>query len=83
MLVLSRKEGESVTIDGNITVTVFRLAGGRVRLGIEAPKDVSILRSELPQWSMDPLDTAACVRVGQVAEATPCMTSTVGASTVG
>ncbi len=51
MLVLSRKEGESLTIDGRITVTVTKLAGGKVRLGIEAPKEVTILRSELPQWT--------------------------------
>lgn len=65
MLVLSRKEGESVMIGGNIAVTVIRLAGGRVRLGIAAPKEVSILRSELPQWPMAPLGTPACEEKGE------------------
>ena len=46
MLVLSRKVGESLYIDGNIEVTVVKLVGGRVRLGIKAPNDVSILWSE-------------------------------------
>lgn len=47
MLVLSRKLGESIIIDNNITVTVVELCGSRVRLGIEAPQEVPIRRSEL------------------------------------
>jgi carbon storage regulator len=47
MLVLSRKNGESIVIDGTITVTVLAFTGNVVRLGIEAPKEISILRSEL------------------------------------
>jgi carbon storage regulator len=47
MLVLSRKSGEQIQIDGNITVTVLGIEGRRIRLGIEAPKEVPILRSEL------------------------------------
>jgi carbon storage regulator len=47
MLVLSRKENESIVIDGNITITVVKIGGDRIRLGIEAPQDVPILRSEL------------------------------------
>jgi carbon storage regulator len=47
MLVLSRKEGERLVIDGNIVVTVVRLAGGKVRLGIEAPANVLVRREEL------------------------------------
>lgn len=78
MLVLSRKEGESVTIDGHITVTVIRLAGGRVRLGIEAPKDISILRSELPQWPMAPLGTPAGAESSEFAGMSPCTASSVG-----
>ncbi|REJ69687.1 MAG: carbon storage regulator [Planctomycetota bacterium] len=48
MLVLSRKLGETVEIDGGITVTVTRIGAGRVQLGIEAPQDVAIWRSEVP-----------------------------------
>jgi carbon storage regulator len=47
MLVLSRKYGESIVIDGGITVTVFKVKGNAVQIGIDAPKEVSIRRSEL------------------------------------
>ena len=47
MLVLSRKVGEKLVIDGNITVVVVRIQGNRITLGIEAPSDVKILRGEL------------------------------------
>jgi len=47
MLVLSRRQGEKIVIDGCITVVVSQLKGGRVRIAIEAPPEVSILRGEL------------------------------------
>jgi carbon storage regulator len=47
MLVLSRKEDESIVIDGRIKVTVVRIQGHQIRLGIEAPAEVGVLRSEL------------------------------------
>ena len=47
MLVLSRKENESVVIDGDIKVTVLEIKRGKIRLGIEAPQAVPICRSEL------------------------------------
>lgn len=47
MLILQRKEGQSLLIGENITVSVVSVDGGRVRLAISAPDDVSILRSEL------------------------------------
>jgi len=47
MLVLSRKVGEKLVIDGNITVEVVRIQGNRITLGVTAPSDVKILRSEL------------------------------------
>lgn len=47
MLVLSRKLGETITIGGNIVITVVDIDRGKIRLGIEAPKDVPILRGEL------------------------------------
>lgn len=48
MLVLSRKRGESIIIaDGLITVTVLEIHGRQVRLGIEAPRDISVVREEL------------------------------------
>ncbi|MCP4783126.1 MAG: carbon storage regulator [Fuerstiella sp.] len=47
MLVLSRKPGESIQIDDNIFVTVSEVKGGRVRLSIEAPRTVRIMRQEV------------------------------------
>jgi carbon storage regulator len=51
MLVLSRKPGEKILIDNSITVTILSAEGGRVRIGVEAPDDVRILRNELAFWS--------------------------------
>jgi len=47
MLVLSRKIGESIQIEGGIRVTVTEVRGGRVRLSIEAPSNVRVLRKEI------------------------------------
>jgi carbon storage regulator len=47
MLVLSRKESERIKLGESIVVTVIRVAGDCVRLGIEAPSDVLVLREEL------------------------------------
>jgi len=47
MLVLTRKLNESIIIDGGITVTITAIDRNRVRIGISAPRDVSIQREEL------------------------------------
>jgi carbon storage regulator len=47
MLVLSRKSGERIKIGDNVWITVVEVKRGVVRLGIEAPRDVSVMRSEL------------------------------------
>ena len=47
MLILTRKVGESIVIDGRIVMTITRLEGDTVRVGIEAPSDVPIHRSEV------------------------------------
>lgn len=44
ILVLTRKLGEAIQIGGNIKVTVVRLQGGAVRIGVEAPNEVPIRR---------------------------------------
>lgn len=49
MLVLSRRPGDAVVIDGDIRVVVLEDEGGTVRLGIEAPPEVDILREEIVQ----------------------------------
>ena len=47
MLVMTRKVGERIVIGDNVVVTVVRIAGGLVRLGIEAPSGYTIVRREL------------------------------------
>jgi carbon storage regulator len=47
MLVLSRKLHEKIIINGNIVVEVTAIAGSKVRIGIDAPPDVRIVRAEL------------------------------------
>jgi len=47
MLVLSRKANESIIIGGNIRVLVVEVSGTHVKLGIEAPREVTINRSEI------------------------------------
>lgn len=47
MLVLSRKAGEAIVLGGNITVYVLGVEGDRVKLGVDAPPEVLVLRSEL------------------------------------
>lgn len=49
MLVLSRKLGESFVIGNQITVKVVRVDGNTVRLGIEAPREVAVHRTEIVQ----------------------------------
>jgi carbon storage regulator len=47
MLVLSRRRGEKITIGPDIIVSVERVVDGEVRIGIDAPKELLILRTEL------------------------------------
>jgi len=47
MLVLSRKKNESIVINDDIVVMVVEVRGDKVRLGIEAPKEVTVHRSEV------------------------------------
>jgi len=47
MLVLSRKKNESIIINDNVVVTVIDVRGDKVRIGIEAPRDVSVHRQEI------------------------------------
>lgn len=47
MLVLSRKPSDSVVIDHQVKITVLEIRGSQVRLGIEAPQGITILRAEL------------------------------------
>jgi len=59
MLVLSRKPGEKILIGDNVSVTIVRIGPNTVRIGIEAPRNMNIVREELcePAGTFDiPLD---------------------------
>ncbi len=55
MLILSRKVGEELRIGDGTTVVVQAITGGRVRLGVLAPREVSVLRGELSPLAADSL----------------------------
>jgi carbon storage regulator len=50
MLVLSRREQERIRLGESIIVTILRISGERVRIGIEAPPEVAVVRDELPPY---------------------------------
>ena len=56
MLVLSRRPGEEIRIDSCITVTVIEVQGNRVRIGIQAPEEVPIIRAELNDFLTLPVN---------------------------
>ena len=56
MLVLSRHVSEKIHIGSEITITVVRIAGDKVRIGIDAPPELNILRDELVPNSKDDLE---------------------------
>ena len=59
MLVLSRKASERIRLGDSIVVTIVRVSGDKVRLGIEAPPDVLVLRDELkPHVQNKPAEAA-------------------------
>jgi carbon storage regulator len=47
MLVLSRKLNEKILVDDNVIITLLEIKGGRVRIGISAPTETTVLRGEL------------------------------------
>ena len=59
MLVLSRKVGEEIVIGDDIHITVVAFRGDKVRIGISAPKDVVVDRSEVHEKRMNSLSEAA------------------------
>ena len=54
MLVLSRKLNQEITIGDNVTITVLKVKGNTVRLGIDAPRHIRITRGELPKQAEQP-----------------------------
>ena len=61
MLVLSRKKDESIVINNDITIVVVEIRGDKVRLGVEAPKEVPVHRREVFEAIVrgEPVDTAS------------------------
>jgi len=66
MLVLSRKAEESIIIDGSIEVRVTRIEGDVVKLGIVAPRDISIYRKEIYDSIQESNQEAALASGSQV-----------------
>ena len=61
MLVLSRRERERIRLGNSIVVTVVRVTGDRVRIGIEAPNDMLVLREELQPHDQNVTPVAVAV----------------------
>ncbi len=59
MLVLSRKETQRIRLGEDIVITVVRIGGDKVRLGIEAPRDMLVLRDELEPLASPALSKGA------------------------
>lgn len=59
MLVLSRKKNEKIVINENIVVTIVEVRGDRVRLGIEAPRSVPVVREEVLAENLKNADPAS------------------------
>jgi carbon storage regulator len=69
MLVLTRKTDESIKIGENVTITIVDVSGGKVRIGVDAPKSVRVIRSEV--YETEKLNSAAAISVSGVADLIP------------
>ena len=60
MLVLTRKVGEEIVVGSNIRITVVAIQGGKVRIGVSAPKDVTVDRQEIHDKKQEWTDLEIC-----------------------
>jgi carbon storage regulator len=74
MLVLSRKESQRIRLGDSIVVTIVKISGDKVRVGIEAPADVLVLRDELEVRS----DLGAALKAATTAPESLASTSVTG-----
>ena len=74
MLVLSRKETQRIRVGDSIVVTIVKVAGDKVRVGIEAPSDVLVLRDELEAWEENSQDLPNSEAPVQRSTNNPCST---------
>ena len=58
MLVIGRKVGESILVSDNIKITIISLGGDKVGIGIEAPKEIPIMREELVETTLANLEAS-------------------------
>ena len=68
MLILARKIGESIKIGDNISIEIISVAGNTVKIGIEAPKEVGILRKELYDLVKNENISASAINLGDLSE---------------
>ena len=68
MLVLTRRVGEEIVIAGEIRITVVSVRGDRVRIGIEAPRSISVERHEVYARRMAQLGEPVTLGAGELAE---------------
>jgi flagellar assembly factor FliW len=75
MLILTRKVGESILVGDNIRLVVLEIRGRQIRLGIEAPADIVVLREEIAQRLTDENLRAASFNYQEVQQAVSALTS--------